>query len=360
LRIITSSIIVALLFLSLFVFAFTIQPAKASSGTIYINSDGSITPSNANITTSDNVTYTFTGNNYLPIVVNRSNIIINGMGHTLQAPGKKGFYLSSVSNVTIKNTIITNSRYGIYLNSSSGNTLSGNNITANSCGIWLDYSSGNRIFHNDFLNNTQQAGVSISNDTWDDGYPSGGNYWSDYRMRYPNAAENDSSAIWNTSYVIDANNIDNYPLMGMYYEFFPSFFSNRTVSVIVISNSTVSDLIYSIWLSTPYDGLQGGQPFIEFLTSGQNGSIVFCRVMIPRTILKGSSYTVWVDYNQVNATELPISNSTYVYLYFTYALPKQAVIITLPEYASFMLWPLFIIITLLGAIVIKRKRNAKK
>jgi hypothetical protein len=202
--------------------------------------------------------------------------------------------------------------------------------------------------------------VFNSNNTWDDGYPSGGNYWSDYRTRYPGAVENDSSGIWNTPYNVSSGNIDRYPLMGMYYEFFPSFFSNRTVSVTVISNSTVSDLIYAIWLSTPYDGLQPGEPFIEFLTSGQNGSIVFCRVMIPRTILNSSSCTVWVDYNRVNALELPISNRTYVYLYFTYALPKQQVIITVPEYASFMLWPLFMIITLLGAMVIKRKRNAKK
>jgi len=53
-----------------------------------------------------------------------------------------------------------------------------------------------------------------SPNTWDNGYPSGGNYWSDYQTNYPTAAEIDGSGIWNTPYVIDSNNRDNYPLMN--------------------------------------------------------------------------------------------------------------------------------------------------
>jgi len=53
---------------------------------------------------------------------------------------------------------------------------------------------------------------------WDDG-ASKGNYWSDYEERYPNATEIDGSGIWNTQYIIDTNNQDNYPLVPE----FPSF-----------------------------------------------------------------------------------------------------------------------------------------
>jgi len=49
---------------------------------------------------------------------------------------------------------------------------------------------------------------------WDDGYPSGGNYWSDYEDRYPDADEMDNSGIWDTPYVIDSNDQDRYPLMN--------------------------------------------------------------------------------------------------------------------------------------------------
>jgi len=85
-------------------------------------------------------------------------------------------------------------------------------------GILLDSSSNNSICHNNFVNNTRQVYYIVAPVTniFDDGYPSGGNYWSDYVERYPNAIEIDASGVWNTPYVIDANNTDHYPLMKPY------------------------------------------------------------------------------------------------------------------------------------------------
>jgi len=86
-------------------------------------------------------------------------------------------------------------------------------------GIGLDFSSGNRIFHNNFINNVQQnVYSSTSVNVWDDGYPSGGNYWSDYtgvdshRGTFQN--ETGSDGIGDTPYIIDANNRDCLPLMN--------------------------------------------------------------------------------------------------------------------------------------------------
>jgi parallel beta-helix repeat protein len=137
--------------LGLSAFAFNVQSAKAQSGgTIVINPNGTISsPVTANITISENETYTFNSNNYLPIIVNRSNIRIDGRGYTLQGNGTStGFSLTKVSNVTIKNTAITNSLAGIYLSSSSGDTLSGNNATRDGYGIELYSSSGNTLSGN--------------------------------------------------------------------------------------------------------------------------------------------------------------------------------------------------------------------
>ena len=149
----------ALLLSGLLALAFTVQPAKAVSGTIYINPDGSISsPVTANITSIDNVTYTFTGINYLPIVVNRSSIIINGMGYTLQVSGQNGFSLKGISHVTIENTTITNGYNDIYLDSSSSCTVSGNNITNSTySGVCLYSSSnitvsGNNMASNELFN----------------------------------------------------------------------------------------------------------------------------------------------------------------------------------------------------------------
>ena len=47
--------------------------------------------------------------------------------------------------------------------------------------LWLvmETSSENLIYRNNFCNNSHQA-HDDSNNLWDNGYPSGGNYWSDY------------------------------------------------------------------------------------------------------------------------------------------------------------------------------------
>jgi hypothetical protein len=107
---------------------------------------------------------------------------------------------------------------------SSNNTFEGNNIVDNnqggfSAGITIGFqrgfSSGNKFFHNNIANMGKQ--IELQNEpepiVWDDGYPSGGNYWGDYVTRYPHAHELDNSGIWDTPYYIEEDNQDNYPLM---------------------------------------------------------------------------------------------------------------------------------------------------
>jgi hypothetical protein len=51
-----------------------------------------------------------------------------------------------------------------------------------------------------------------SMNAWDDGYPSCGNYWSDY-----NDTDLNGDGIGDTPYIIDTNNTDRYPLMSPYW-----------------------------------------------------------------------------------------------------------------------------------------------
>ena len=78
----------------------------------------------------------------------------------------------------------------------SHNLIEGNNFTDCSTVFLLYDSSNNTIFHNNFINNaiiledTGYLGYGIASvNIWDDGYSGGGNYWSDYLTRYPNATE---------------------------------------------------------------------------------------------------------------------------------------------------------------------------
>jgi parallel beta-helix repeat protein len=97
------------------------------------------------------------------IVVERSNITIDGAGHTLQGDGGgSGFSLSYVDNVTIKRTNIKGYSNGIAASYSSGNTISENNITKNQWyGIVLHwYCSNNTITKNNITENND-VGINI-------------------------------------------------------------------------------------------------------------------------------------------------------------------------------------------------------
>jgi len=162
-------------------------------------------------------------------IVSSSNvdgIVLNGAdnntlsGNIISSNGQYGITLMADNNIIYGNTIANNSGYywssGIYFGWTCNNIISSNTIKNNNGGIFL-YGEGenNKIFHNNFINNTNQVYVSSEHSNiWDDGYPSGGNYWSDYTIRYPDAYELDDSGIWDTPYIIDENNRDHYPLMN--------------------------------------------------------------------------------------------------------------------------------------------------
>lgn len=133
-----------------------------------------------------------------------------------------GIYLESSSGNKISgNNITANDRYGVGLTFSSRNTISRNNIVNNMYGIYFYSSSNNMIFHNNFTYNQFQAySIGSSENVLDDGYPSGGNYWSDYvgvdRFSGPYRNKPGEDGIGDRPYILDVNNIDRHPLMQPY------------------------------------------------------------------------------------------------------------------------------------------------
>lgn len=113
--------------------------------TIYIRPDGSIEPETAPIQRVGDI-YTFTANIYETIIVQKSNIVIDGNGYTLKGRGAGsypyvyGFYIHGVGSVVVRSTRVEAFTWGIYLSSSSNDMILNNNITDNNEGLNLVYS----------------------------------------------------------------------------------------------------------------------------------------------------------------------------------------------------------------------------
>jgi len=245
---------------------------------------------------------------------------------------RQGIYLywyTSINNLVINNSIMNSQSYGIEIWYSKNNTISGNVLKSNYEGIRLsweavnnsifentlwdnyvgvslscdigDESSDNSFYHNNFLDNTNQVTSFNSISTWDDGYPSGGNYWSDYT-----GVDADGDGIGDTPYIVDGDSQDNYPLKGMFSNYSVSY-QEDAYDVTIICNSTVSGFHFNYAEGT-----------IDFDVAGVDSTAGFCRIMIPRALIE-SPYTILVDGQEVAYTELSLSNSALAFLYFTYS-----------------------------------------
>jgi parallel beta-helix repeat protein len=202
------------------------------------NNNGGISFSNSS---NNNIYENNVADNYLGIdLYTCSDNTLSGNSITENDAGGIVLYASSNNNTLSGNNITNNSAEGVYLYESSNNSITGNNITDNTAtgillyassnnntlsgnniaenayyGVYLFESSGNKFYLNNFVDNTWQVYSETSTNAWNEDYPYGGNYWSDYtgvdQYRGLYQSEIGEDGIWDNPYVIDENNQDNYP-----------------------------------------------------------------------------------------------------------------------------------------------------
>jgi len=240
---------------------------------------------------------------------------------------------NSALNSIRGNLISSSTADGISLENSHNNTIIENSIVENAenffpeppiyFGVKLQNSSNNTIYHNNFIDNGGQAeAISSNSNTWDNGWPSGGNYWSDHSN-----LDLDGDGIAEDAYTIRLPNVDAYPLVGMFY----SLETPLGYAIEIVCNSTVDEMHY-------YPSNNTIMLIVSNITTTQTHG--FCRVKIPHDLIL-PPYEI-----TVNGTLTPYSiveENGYSIIYFTYE--HSTLVIIIPELPFAILVPLLALLT---------------
>jgi parallel beta-helix repeat protein len=162
------------------------------------------------------------------------------IGNNITDSGEDGIsMLWSALNIISSNNITNSTRDGIHVEGflylgedpedtivfgSMNNSITWNNVMfSGRYAIYME-AYNNTIHHNRFVGYTAPTFSDAAYpNIWDDGYPSGGNYWSDFKERYPHVEDvysgeypqsvPGSDGFWDSPYEINENNIDHYPIV---------------------------------------------------------------------------------------------------------------------------------------------------
>jgi len=205
---------------------------------------------------------------------NQGNIIIYNSIHSNEWNGIQ-IQFSNFNHI-LENNISLNLNDGILIGDladADGNVITGNYISYNSKeGIRFGSEcTDNMIYHNNFIgNNAFDKGSNI----WDNGYPSGGNYWSFY-----SGEDINDDGIIDTPYNIPGgDNQDRYPFVE---PILPPLKPNRPVGTVVgevgkeytYSTSTTDPNSDKIQYGWDWDGDKNIDEWTDFFDSGETCTV---------------------------------------------------------------------------------------
>jgi len=266
-----------------------------------------------------------------------------------------GVILTNSTHCEISRNLITNNiAYGIYfVTSSSYNTIFWDTIKNNTRPIFLGSNcKENTFYQNNFIQNQFQVdGLWIPANLWNNTYPAGGNYWSDYTHDDVNSGpyqnRTGSDGVGDESYELPLEAKDHYPIMGSIHYFHAYGWENIDYYTLVSSN--ITDAFPSNFHFDPKEA------FINFTLTG-NIEKGFCRVTIPKQLLwVEDGWVVTIDNEGTENTFMSDINYTYICFAYNYSNTKTVKIQgthCIPEFSSPNIL-LYVVTTMFALVILK-------
>ncbi len=240
-----------------------------------------------------------------PSTVVDNNVFYNTIGISLYVSNYIENYVNATGNNASHNQIGIN-LYGCYYALVTKNEVYSNT----EYGFYVMYSQYNRIHYNNIIDNEDQAYDYDYKNYWDNGYPWGGNYWSDYAgndsNKGPSQDQPGADGIGDEPYSIRkpySDSYDNYPLME-------PFVSEKQIKPV---HNLDKDIYYE-WIQEAIDDADPGNTILVgsaryHETISVNKSLALVGEDRPNTIidggLRGNAIEVVADW--VNITGLTVT-----------------------------------------------------
>ncbi len=220
------------------------KQVPANAGYVAVVNCSSVTVSDASLEKNwQNLLFAYT-----------KNSTITNVSSTL---GEDSIWLIESNGCTLRNLNVTGNLWGgIAFVNSFDCTLQSSTLRGNDgYGLFLSDSSNNQFYHNNFISNPRQAWLYGENsNSWDNGYPNGGNYWDNYTGVDEKSGANQnvtgSDGIGDSPVIITQNNVDNYPLMTPYNEQAPTLtplqFEFSLIGAIAVVSVLVIFIVYYV------------------------------------------------------------------------------------------------------------------
>jgi len=310
------------------------------------------------------------------LIINSNGVILENLtlrNTDLWTEGASAVTLRDVDGVVVKNMLISSVAVGVHVRDSnysfimycdfSGISVSGIKISGVSCNNTLvgntfrdlpnkavtiasADSKFTRLYHNNFFNSSVPLPPATT--FFDNGYPSGGNFWSDHvrvdLKHGPAQDEDGSDGIVDVGYPSDFP-WDRYPLMFAVVKV-DVLFEWGSFEVLVSSNASLVS-----W------SLNVSGKFLELFFEGVDGGGVSCRVWIPKGMLSCSSLNDWVVIcDGENLSFLVEEDDAFSYFHLVFLQSDPCVVRVVgtwvvPEFSFFSVLFLIVVFSFLGVMI---------